>query len=254
MEREGENINGINPAYECAAYFKNNKAYTRLINALRKKYRSLGRVGGQIRLIDATEAECRAARDLFGVSFSAPLIIALADFEKAIQQTRYKGVTLHSLLEAYFDSPILSNKEIREQKRQIINGVIAHVRGMTVSDTGIAWLDSLENNAKYGFRLISGNREQLPLEWACKSFDWLESSGGAYQRLAMLSAVVTSDPHTLDSNTITGKLFLHLLAFREGCDFPPNAEARDSLYYKAGILCDSISSTVSQIGLRLYAN
>ena len=68
-------------------------------------------------------------------------------------------------------------------------------------------------------------------------------------RLAVLSAEATSDPHALDGGTLSGKLFLYLLAFRSGAEFPENAEQRDWLYYENGILCDSISSLVTQVGL-----
>jgi len=70
-------------------------------------------------------------------------------------------------------------------------------------------------------------------------------------RLAILSAQATSDPYALDSGTLCGKLFLYLLACRSGLDFPGNAEQRDNLYYKNGILCDSISSPITQVGLVL---
>ncbi len=68
---------------------------------------------------------------------------------------------------------------------------------------------------------------------------------------AVLSAQATSDPHALDSGTLSGKLFLYLLSFRSGLEFPEKAEQRDSLYYANGILCDSISSLVTQVGLVL---
>lgn len=71
-------------------------------------------------------------------------------------------------------------------------------------------------------------------------------------RLAVLSAEATSDPHALDGETLSGKLFLHLLTFRSGSEFPESAEQRDRLYYENGILCDSISSLVTQVGLVLH--
>ncbi|MCL2604789.1 MAG: TIGR02679 family protein [Defluviitaleaceae bacterium] len=225
------------------------------MDEIRKKYRGLGRVGGQIYLSDATEAECHAARNFFGKSFAPPLVIKLADFEKALQQTRFNGVTILDLLTAYFDDPIISHKEKRYNEKQLIIGMIDHVRSQTCNKTCLAWLDSLKNNnSKHGYRLISGITHPTPLEWVCKSLEWLEINGGTYHRLAILSAEVTSDPHALDMNTVAGKLLVHLLAFREEQEFPKNAGEKDSLYYKAGILCDTLSSTVSQVGLILSAN
>ena len=81
---------------------------------------------------------------------------------------------------------------------------------------------------------------------------WLEGHPGRRIRLAVLSAYATSDPHALDVNTLGGKLFLHLLSMGAGVRLPTEAEARAALYYNWGILCDSISSLVTQVGLRLY--
>ena len=69
----------------------------------------------------------------------------------------------------------------------------------------------------------------------------------------MLSAHATSDPHARDGNTLCGKIFLHLLSAKTGLVFPHDAEARAALYYHCGILCDSISSCVTQVGVQLYA-
>lgn len=87
---------------------------------------------------------------------------------------------------------------------------------------------------------------------ACKSFDWLEQHPEERPRLAVLSAHATSDPHALDANSLCGKLFLHLLSIRANAKPPSTAEERAALYYHCGILCDSISSSVTQVGLCLY--
>jgi uncharacterized protein (TIGR02679 family) len=81
--------------------------------------------------------------------------------------------------------------------------------------------------------------------------DLLEINTDGPIRLAVLSAQAAADPHALDSETLCGKLFLHLLAFCSDRAYPDSAESRDELYYAHGILCDSISSTVSQVGLVL---
>lgn len=42
-----------------------------------------------------------------------------------------------------------------------------------------------------------------------------------------------------------------MLALKQNRPYPAGAEERDDLYYECGILCDSISSTVTQVGLLL---
>ena len=90
----------------CAAYFKDHPAYHRILEQLLRKYQGFGRPAGTICLEDATSEECDAARALFGRSFSAPLRIRTADFEAALQNTRFRGVVLKELLECYFGTVI----------------------------------------------------------------------------------------------------------------------------------------------------
>ena len=102
-------------AAACAAFFKERPAYHRLLELLLRKYRSFGRSAGTICLPDATLEECDAARALFGRTFSAPLRIKSADFEAALQDTRFQGVTLKEVLECYFGTTIQTRNEIRDQ-------------------------------------------------------------------------------------------------------------------------------------------
>lgn len=49
-------------ARACAAYLKDHPGYKRIMQELLKKYRSYGRPAGIVRLDDATQEECAAAR------------------------------------------------------------------------------------------------------------------------------------------------------------------------------------------------
>ena len=95
----------------CAAYFKDHPAYHRILEQLLRKYQGFGRPAGTICLEDATSEECDAARALFGRSFSAPLRIRTADFEAALQNTRFRGVVLKEVLECYFGTVIQTKQE-----------------------------------------------------------------------------------------------------------------------------------------------
>ena len=103
-------------AAACAAYFQEHPAYHRILVLLFQKVKSFGGPAGTVRLDDATPEECDAARALFGRSFSAPLRIKTADFEAALQNTPYHGVTLKEVLECYFHTAIQTKREIRSQE------------------------------------------------------------------------------------------------------------------------------------------
>ena len=245
-------------AAACAAYFQEHPAYHRILVLLFQKVKSFGGPAGTVRLDDATPEECDAARALFGRSFSAPLRIKTADFEAALQNTPYHGVTLKEVLECYFHTAIQTKREIRSQEDARILRITKGAAASVESPLCLRWLEELSTHRGEGWQLIQKSLAKgeeavgQALLQACKSMAWLEGHPGRRIRLAVLSAYATSDPHALDVNTLGGKLFLHLLSMGAGVRLPTEAEARAALYYNWGILCDSISSLVTQVGLRLY--
>lgn len=243
----------------CAAYFQSQPGYRRILSELLKKYRSYGRPAGTIRLDDATQEECDAARSIFGRPFSPPLRFRAVQFEAALQELRFGKVSLKEVLESYFDTEIRTNSEVREAENSRFSTMIAQILEQTNNRTCIRWLQALKEPQGNGYKLSRREVAKDPegtrraLLQACRSLDLLEQRGQSMVRLAVLSAQATSDPHALDSGALCGRLFLHLLSFRSGLEAPANAEQRDSLYYENGILCDSISSLVTQTGLVLLA-
>ena len=245
---------------DCASFFHERPAYRRILELLLRKYRSYGRPAGTICLPDATPEECDAVRGLFGRSFSPPLLIKTADFEAALQGTPYRGAVLKDVLECYFDTTIQTKREVRDQIDACILRVTDEATAAVQSRLCRRWLDELSHRCGEGYRLIrkalpeDGDAVRRAVLQACKSIDWLERHPDERIRLAVLSAYATSDPHALDTNTLGGKLFLHLLSMQAGVELPAGAEERAALYYYCGILCDSISSLVTQVGVRLYTD
>lgn len=241
----------------CAAFFQSRPGYRRILGEILKKYQSFGRPAGTIRLDNATSEEYDAARGIFGRPFSPPLRFQTAQFEAAIQDSPYQGASLKEVLELYFHTEIKTKHELRQTQDSHFSSLLSLALERTENETSQRWLHALNHKQGHGYTLLRReaakdlDSAQLSLLQACQSIDWLERNSQRDIRLAVLSAQVTSNPHALDSETLCGKLFLCLLAFRSGQETPENAEQRDILYYKNGILCDSISSLVTQVGLVL---
>ena len=243
---------------ECTEYFRARPGYHRILIALRQKYERFGRAAGTVQLPDASDAECEAARLLFGRPFSSPIRFQASQLESALQQTRFQGVCLKEVLEDYFDVQIKTNREVQETQERCLASILDQAAKNAHGKTSAQWVHALEERQGGGYSLFrreavkDPESTQTDLLRACQSMDWLELKSKEPIRLAVLSAAATSDPHALDSGTRCGKLFLHLLSFRSGLSSPgANAEQRDRLYYQNGILCDSISSLVTQVGLVL---
>ena len=245
-------------AAACAAFFRERPAYHRMLALFLQKYRSFGRPAGTICLPDASPEECGAARALFGRPFSPPLRVKTADFEAALQSTPFRGVTLKEVLEQYFGAPIRTRQEIQDRLDRRMGEMLARCREAAESALCRRWLEELACQRGEGYQLIrqsfprDGEGTERAILQACRGAAWLERHPGERVRLAVLSAYATSDPHALDGNTLGGKLFLHLLSMGAGTAFPGAAEKRAALYYDRGILWDSIASSVTQVGLRLY--
>jgi len=243
---------------ECVEYFQTCPGYHRILIALRQKYERFGRAAGTVQLPDASDAECEAARRLFGRPFSAPVRFQASKFEDALQQTRFQGVCLKEVLEAYFGVELKTNREVQETQNRRLASILDQAAKNARGEMSAQWVHALKERQGGGYSLLRREAAKDPestqtdLLRACRSMDWLELKSKDPIRLAVLSAAATSDPHALDSGTRCGKLFLHLLSFRSGLSSPgANAEQRDRLYYQNGILCDSISSLVTQVGLVL---
>lgn len=133
-------------AAACAAYFQEHPAYHRILVLLFQKVKSFGGPAGTVRLDDATPEECDAARALFGRSFSAPLRIKTADFEAALQNTPYRGVTLKEVLECYFHTAIQTKREIRSQEDARILRITKGAATSVESPLCLRWLEELSTH------------------------------------------------------------------------------------------------------------
>ena len=140
-------------ARACAAYFQSRPEYRRILSELLRKYRSYGRPAGTIRLDDATQEECDAARDIFGRSFSPPLRFRAAQFEAALQELRFGKVSLKEVLESYFDTEIRTNSEVREAENSRFSTIIAQILEQTDNRICIRWLQALKEPQGSGYKL-----------------------------------------------------------------------------------------------------
>lgn len=118
-------------ARACAAYFQSRPGYRRILSELLKKYRSYGRPAGTIRLDDATQEECDAARSIFGRPFSPPLRFHAAQFEAALQELRFGKVSLKEVLESYFNTEIRTNSELREAENSRFTTMMTQILKQT---------------------------------------------------------------------------------------------------------------------------
>ena len=248
----------IDRVRECAEYFRQTPGFKRVMDQLLIRYQRNGHAAGIIRLDNPSEQERDALCGLFGRAFLNDVKFKVQDFNSALQSSRFEGVDLKEVLEVYFQTTIHTNRELKDKKEQQLEQILASAYKVARSNTCKSWLAAIKAKHKDRGYLLLIKEMSKDLQSAttsiCKAvwaMDELENRSRGVLRLAVFSAQATTDPHALDSGTLCGQLFLHLLSMKLNRPYPAGAEERDEVYFESGILCDSISSNVTQVGLVL---
>jgi len=248
---EGERM--INEAID---YFSNNDTYHRLFSLFRNKYESLGRIGGTIKLDAFSDEDLKTIACFFGLmatDLKQKGKISLEGFEKQLQSTKFAGVSLKQLLEAYFNEPLISKRErkqLKEQKQEQffnqlerdfprLGGWLLHLRKKT-PDT--YWIFRLIENDPNNFLTMIKQLENA-----------LTHLPSSFERLPMFSQRITRNPHAFDLNTNLGKLLIHLLTVdhhkSDPIVVPADSEGINDLLLKYNILRDDITNDVTCVNL-----
>lgn len=98
---------------EAVAFFRQDAGYERLFAGLIEKYKSLGRLGGTVKLEHPTERENDVLSAFFRRDYKRydALTIAVSEVAEALEETRFAGIELKALLDGYAGQTILSNAE-----------------------------------------------------------------------------------------------------------------------------------------------
>jgi uncharacterized protein (TIGR02679 family) len=246
----------------------------RLLEALYQKYIALGRIAGQITLRDCRAEERREIASFLNKTLlpQSDIIVRLSDFQQALATSSF-ACDLPDLLTAFFpDRPHLTNPQRREQRSQAHAQFLSALTTITQQagpERGQRWLCEGLHGQEYLFRRYKNasrhEQDQLlsTLQIVVQALDQLPHPPN-YERLAPFATRISGDPHFLDFNTFSGRLFysaLHDLALLEQrIPLEPEDEEQDMqqantsterllLYYDAGLVLDTISSTIAVYNL-----
>ncbi len=250
----------------------------RLLEALYQKYIALGRIGGQITLRDSSHEERREIASFLNKALpsQSDVTVRLNDFQQALVTSNF-ACELPELLTALFpERPHLTNPQRREQRSQSQAQFFAAITSIAQQagyDRGQRWLLEGPHGQDALFRRYKNaphqeqNQLLSALQIVVQTLDQLPQPPN-YERLAPFATRISGDPHFLDFNTFSGRLFysaLHDLALLEQ-RFPLEPEDDEQntqqdiqrvstnaqrllLYYDAGLLLDTISSTITVYNL-----
>ena len=246
---------------ECVSYFRNRSGFERAFAKMKEKWRSYESIRGTADLTSLSEAERTHLGGFFGKVLPQDRFrFRLASFEEQLQTTRYAGIRLEELLEAYFDEPLQSRKMEQAKRIEEQDTFFAQLRAdaeQTGSPAASAWVAQLQE-AGYA-RLL----RQFECEEDCR--DAVRSVSGALSvierlkepesiPLSVLAMDLCSDPHGFDRDSARGRLLLKALEFRMQREPVHSAEEQLALYIDCHLRPDDISSYTVMQGIRLMEN
>ena len=243
----------------CAAYFRKDRGFDRCFREMCRKWKSYGKPAGNIRISAATEEEKRAIGCFLGKKYwDEDIVFRFADFEKALQETRFRKVSLEALLETYFGEALVTNQEMKaleeQKKMEFWNRIISWLeeKGETEGTAAaLAWIRSMTAEKQYGYGIVMGlwkNSEHMAetmVHNVCRGYLLTVKAGEDGIPLAVLAAKVSGNPHYFDRGQNAAALLLHLLCFVGDRGIPGDAAGVYEVYCNAGIVTDEIASTVA---------
>lgn len=243
---------------EAIRYFKSKKLYEKLFLAFKKKYESLGKIGGSVSISSFSEKELEELAQFLGLRTDVLFKkkkVALLQFEKQLEKYRFDDSDLKHLLEMYFEEPLISNRERLENKANRQWSFISYLK--LKYEFAAVWLDYLEwksPDSYWIYRLMEESHEKF--ETYVSSMDCvLKNLPHNPVRLPVFAQRITGNPHAFDRNQNLGRLLLHLLAVKcvsydpKKFSMPSTSEDINELLLSFNILRDDITNFVTVANL-----
>ena len=273
-----------------AVEFFTQAGLSRLVDKLYEKYVEVGQVGGQIILQDSTVNERREIASFLGKPLypNATIKIRPVDVEKALNHSF--NCTLPEVLRTFFpDRKLITRPERRTihttHQSHFHSALMAIAADLPEESRGRYWLQQGSHGQEWlysRYKNASSEEQQRQLKhvrYIAHLLDRLPHPG-APERLALFAQRTSGDPHALDPDRPTGRLFLlalHDLTRNQLQDNAPQPHSFDEqmegtgdslpvsdlstptspqdrlqeleLYSNASLLGDTISSNVAVFNL-----
>jgi len=247
---------------DVATFFRGEPGFTRLLAIAHKKYASLGRVGGSVKLEKLSTAEADSLSAFFRRNYVAQqsVVIHFADFSAALEQTRFTGIAAFDFLSAYQGGQLLTNEEVLREKQLAKEQLFTCLMEGYPQNLCQQWLTAIKAKLP-GTRRVHLAYEQDALDLRRNLEVVLEALcclPAEYERLPLFARRISGDPHALDHDTEAGRF----RCFRYYCTWGKvvvevgetevlrsTVEEENELLYTFGLLRDDILNFVTCMGL-----
>lgn len=246
--------------FACGHYLKKQVGAVRLMKGFKRKYESLGEIGGNYRLHKPTAEEYIFLRGVFKKDYNQQMYISISlkKFERAFEGSKFEGMVLKEVLEIYFDHTLESNKHIREKEVIAIEGFFDRVLSYYQHEKVKAWLWQVQENKTTGswkWIMMAYKENQDKLWKLLMDLETLVVLTQSHEKgilRAVAAAKVTKDPHSLDESSSLLKLYIYYLSYIFGTGEVTTAKERILLLERGNLLVDTGNRTVMTYGLKAF--
>lgn len=222
MTNEGErSMEPGSQQQEVYDYFSQ-EGFARLFAAAKRKYESLGRVGGKLRLAHLRADERQQLSGLLSRSLRRQntVTVRMQELEAILLASRFE-IDLHALLRLLYGAEIKSKAVQQDEVNKAWRVFVEKWRDSAVAIETRHWLEGMYETEAYGYRTFqelfeevqqAGGRHndlEAGIRAVIKAMDHLPVREGKKQPLAVFAAVECGDPHFFDRNQRWGRLLYY---------------------------------------------
>ena len=240
---------------ELAQYLRVTEGAGRIMEGIREKYRSFGRLSGILSL-ELTASEADFVNGLLKKHYQEgdKAGLPVKRISDAFGQTRFAEADFTKACEIYFGEPLIAKKEARNnavnRRRIYFESLVAECPSEKVRE----WLTVSEDlDSASGLEYIRGlyRKDPVILKTYISHLSEIQRilEGGLKTSLPILAAEATKDPHALDKDRELYRLLVLFLAWDQAVSTPANQFALQQLLYRGGIETDIGTRTVMTYGL-----
>lgn len=207
---------------EAGDFFHNRSGFSRLFKLMRKKYISLGRIGGTVIVKQPNTEEHKELSSFFSMMYdkNADITISLKKFETILEQTKFQGIHLIDLLEVYFNETIETTKMKTERLTLLKDSFFQTYLDNHPKKISKLWIKSVQNGEVKGINTVGRllekehiSRAEIWMDFTLLLIDALmkQLENKVYKRLPFFAQEITQNPHGLDRNELNHSSFITVM-------------------------------------------
>ena len=243
------------PEEELAQYLKNSEGTGRIMDGIREKYRSFGRLSGILSL-DLAASEAEFINGLLKKHYREgdKVRLPVKRISDAFSRTRFAEADFVKACEIYFGEPMITKKEARDDADCQWCDYFHSLVEECPSEKVMEWLRSSDDVDSAGgseYIRILYRKSPILLKGYIHQLAGIQRilEGGLKTSLPILAAEATKDPHALDKDRELYRLLVLFLAWKQAAPLPENQFQLQQLFYRGGIETDIGTRTIMTYGL-----